>query len=45
VFETGLVARDGQVLMFDLDRGCWARYDGITITFRESANTRTDIKS
>jgi hypothetical protein len=44
VFEAGMVARDGQALMFDLDRGCWARYDGITITFGESVNKPTDIK-
>lgn len=32
-FAAGLLLHDGEAWMFDLDRGRWARYDGITIAF------------
>jgi hypothetical protein len=32
-FSAGFMPRQDDAYMFDLDRGCWARYDGITVVF------------
>jgi len=39
-FAAGLIVRDGEAWLFDLDRGRWARYDGVTVAFGEALDTQ-----
>ena len=43
LFHFGLVCRDGEALLLDLDAGRWVRYDGITLSECPGAVRGTDV--
>ena len=37
LFAAGVVQAEGEIWFLDLERGCWCRYDGISVAFAETS--------